>query len=85
MAKKPKKNPGIIDEEVNEWTTRQVRLKADLADMLGWISRLIEKDTGHKFSSARWLDPLVRGPIEAEYAQYAARVEKIKRALGEEG
>lgn len=83
MAKQPKKNPGFVDDQPNEWVTKQVRLKADLADMLGWIAKLTEKDTGRKYSTARWLDPLVRAAIEAEYEPFRARVEKIKKTLDE--
>lgn len=83
MAKQPKKNPGIVEERVPEWATKQIRLKADLADMLGWIAKLQEKDTGHKYSTARWLDPLIRDAIVAEYEQFRLRVEKIKKTLDE--
>jgi hypothetical protein len=74
---------GVKEKRAGEQATRQVRLYGDIADMLGWIADLVQKDTGKKFSSARFLDPHVRPIILAAYEPYKARVEKIKKALDE--
>ena len=87
MAKKKEEMPdaldGIREKKQGEMPTRQVRLNEDLADMLGWMADLIQKDTGKKFSSARFLDPHVRPVILAAFETYRQRVEKIKKALDE--
>lgn len=87
MAKKKEETPdalaGIREKKQGEMPTRQVRLNEDIADMLGWIADLVQKDTGKKFSSARFLDPVVRPVILAAFEPYRSRVEKIKKALDE--
>lgn len=74
---------GVREKRAGEMNTRQVRLYEDIADMLGWIADLVQKDTGKKFSSARFLDPYVRPIILSAFEPYKARVEKIKKALDE--
>lgn len=65
--------------------TRHIRVSADLADMLAWISRLKRLDTGRDWRISDFVDPFVRPQVEAEYARIAERVEKIKDAMAEEG
>lgn len=53
-----------------------VKLNGDLVQMMRWIVRL-RKQQG--FTLADLCDPLLRGPIEIEYAKIEPQVEKIKR------
>lgn len=58
--------------------TRQVRVNADLGEMLGWIYEI----EGEK--SAVILDPLIRATITGRYKRIEATVEKIKKRRAEE-
>lgn len=74
---------GLRIKKVQEKQTKQVRLYEDLADMLSWLAKMVEADTGKNWSTARFLDPIVREAILAAFESYRARVEKIKKALDE--
>lgn len=54
--------------------TRQVRVFEDLADKLGWLTRI------NGGNAAQILDPLIRPSIESAFKMIEADVERIKRA-----
>lgn len=92
MAKKPtpaESGPsvdvenGLRIKKTQEKQTKQVRLYEDVAEMLSWLAKMVEADTGKNWSTARFLDPHVRPIVEAAYEPYRSRVEKIKKALDE--
>lgn len=56
--------------------TRHVRINDDLAEKLSWVLKVLGKD----WTSARLLDPHIRGPILALYAQHEETIKAIQRA-----
>lgn len=64
-------------KEDGDQGTRHVRVFNDLADMVGWIHFF----TGE--SVAQILDPMLRGPLVKQYADYEPRAEAIKKAGGQ--
>lgn len=57
--------------------TRQIRVFEDMADMIGWITRI------NGGSAAQLVDPLIRESIESAFKMIEADVERIKRAEAE--
>lgn len=56
--------------------TKHVRINDDLADMLSWILKAM----GKEWSSARLLDPHIRGPIKALYRDNEEAINILKRS-----
>ena len=76
MAAKQKKS-AVADDGGPGGSTRQVRVKSDVAEWLGWIYDI------EGVESSELLDPLVRGPVLARYKRIEADVEKVKRTRAE--
>lgn len=58
----------------DEKTTHQIRVNADLGEMIAWIARVEDMTT------AQLLDPMVRAQIQARYKKHEAVIEKLKAA-----
>lgn len=56
--------------------TKHVRINDDLAEMLSWVLQVLGPDQ----SSARVLDPHIRGPITALYREHQTTIDALKRA-----
>ena len=72
MGKRKKAESTPQDEPGGE--TRHVRVFDDLAEMIAWICR-VENTT-----TAKLLDPIIRGSVVARYAQIEDVVAALKRA-----
>lgn len=57
-------------------TTKHVRINDDLAEKLSQVLQVL----GKEWSSARLLDPHIRGPITALYKQHETAINALKRA-----
>jgi hypothetical protein len=64
-------------------STRQVRVADDLAEMIGWIVRILGKSNRDYANSAQLLDPMIRAQVESLYHPIAPRVEQIKKKMRE--
>jgi hypothetical protein len=58
----------------DEKSTHQIRVNADLGEMIAWVARV--EDT----TTAQLLDPMLRAQVLARYAKHAAVIEKLKTA-----
>lgn len=56
-----------------------VRVKDDLADMIGWIVRIAKKKDPN-YTASQLVDPLLRPQIKARYKLIESDVEKIKKS-----
>ena len=65
---RPKKSDGTAH-------TKHVRINEELADMLSWVLKAL----GKEWSSARVLDPYIRGPIKALYEEHEETINMLKR------
>lgn len=57
--------------------TRQIRVFDDMADMIGWVTRI------NGGNAAQLVDPLLRPAISSAYKMIEADVERIKKAEDE--
>lgn len=57
-------------------STKHVRINDDLAEKLSWVLQVL----GPEWTSARLLDPHIRGPITAMYAQHESAINGLKKA-----
>lgn len=56
--------------------TKHVRVNGDLAEKLSWVLQAL----GPEYSSARLLDPLIRGPILRMYEENEAAITAMQKA-----
>lgn len=68
---RPKKDDG-------EARTKHVRINGDLARMLGEV--LDALGGSPEWTSARFLDPHIRGPIQRAHKQHEELIQKLKRS-----
>lgn len=66
---RPKKGTGKA-------STKHVRINDDLAEMLSWVLQVL----GPEWSSARVLDPHIRGPIKLLYEKNLDAIIAMKKA-----
>lgn len=57
-----------------EKSTHQIRVNADLGEMIAWIARV--EDT----TTSQLLDPMLRAQILARYKKHESAIDKIKEA-----
>lgn len=58
----------------DEKSTHQIRVNADLGEMIAWIARV--EDT----TTAQLLDPMLRAQIQARYKRHEVVIDKLKTA-----
>jgi hypothetical protein len=75
---KPRKG-GRPRSEDADGGTRHVRVNPDIAEMISWILRVL----GPEVSSAKLLDPILRGPIAARYKLHEKAINLLKEAEAE--
>lgn len=67
---------GRPKKEDGKGKTKHVRINDDLAEMLSWVLQVLGKD----HSSAKVLDPHIRGPITALYNLHKTAIDGLRLA-----